>query len=109
MYNIYIRSKAYLNILKGIKKYELRLYRGIFRDIKKGDVVNLCNKDLNLKVEKKIESIIQFTDFKKMFLSLDIKDCIVDCTDIDTGLEYISKIYNPKLQNKHSCLAIKFC
>ena len=44
-----------------------------------------------------------------MFLSLDIKDCIVDCSDIDTGLEYISKIYNPKLQNKHSCLAIKFC
>ena len=40
---IYIRDKAFLNLLRRNKKYELRLYRGIIKTLKPGDIVYLMN------------------------------------------------------------------
>lgn len=108
MLHIYIRNTAYLNIEKGIKKYELRLFRGIFKNIKIGDTVCLCNKEMGYSFQRVISNIFKFTNFEQLLLKLDIKDCLVQYSNIEKGLEYMNTIYDPKLQKKYSCIAIAF-
>jgi len=108
MIHIYIRNSAYMNIEKGIKKYELRLFRGIFKNIKIGDHVCLCNREQGVSFQRVVSNVIKFKNFEKLLLKLDINDCLVQYSDIEKGLKYMNTIYNPMLQKKHNCIAIAF-
>jgi ASC-1-like (ASCH) protein len=108
MIHIYIRNSAYINIEKGIKKYELRLFRGVFKHIKIGDTVRLCNREMGRSVQRVVSNILNFTNFEQLLLKLDIKDCLVQYSDIEKGLEYMNTIYKPSLQKKYNCMAIVF-
>lgn len=105
---IYIRNTAFNNIVNHKKIYELRLKRGIFKNIKIGDIVTICNKELNKMVKKKIEDIIIFSNFENLFLKLGIKECIMDCHNIKDALKHMESIYNIESQKKYKCMAIKF-
>lgn len=108
MIHIYIRNTAYTNIEKGIKKYELRLYKGIFKTIKIGDTVCLCNREMGQSVQRVVSNILKFTNFEQLLLKLDIKNCLAQYSDIEKGLEYMNTIYKPSLQKKYKCMAIAF-
>ena len=108
MIHIYIRNSAYMNIKKGIKKYELRLFRGIFKKIKIGDKVCLCNREMGVSFQRIVSNMIKFKNFRQLLLKLDINDCLVQYSDIEKGLEYMNAIYKPTLQKKYNCIAIAF-
>ena len=108
MIHIYIRNEAYINIEKGIKKYELRLFRGIFKNIKIGDKVCLCNREMGVSLQRVVSNVIKFKTFEHLLLKLDINECLVQYSDIEKGLEYMNTIYKPILQKKYNCIAIAF-
>ena len=108
MIHIYIRNEAYINIEKGIKKYELRLFRGIFKNIKIGDKVCLCNREMGVSFQRVVSNVIKFKTFEHLLLKLDINECLVQYSDIEKGLEYMNTIYKPILQKKYNCIAIAF-
>jgi ASC-1-like (ASCH) protein len=108
MLHIYIRNIAYINIEKGIKKYELRLFRGVFKNIKIGDTVCLCNREMGMSFQRVVSNILKFTNFEQLLLKLDIKNCLVQYSDIEKGLGYMNTIYKPSLQKKHNCIALAF-
>ena len=58
--------------------------------------------------QRVVSNILKFTNFEQLLLNLDIKDCLVQYSDIEKGLEYMNTIYNPILQKKHNCIAISF-
>lgn len=105
---IYIRKKAFENIINLKKIYELRLKRGIFKNIKIGETITICNKELSATVKKEIEDIIIFSNFENLFLKLGIRDCLSDCCNMKDALKHMSSIYNIELQKKYKCMAIKF-
>ena len=105
---IYIRKDAFENIINLKKIYELRLNRGIFKNIRVGDTITICNKELNASVKKEIEDIIIFSNFENLFLKLGIKNCLIDCYNMKDALKHMISIYNIELQKKYKCMAIKF-
>ena len=110
MIHLYIRNPSYTILIRGIKKYELRLFKGIFKHIKIGDTVYLCNRDMGLSIKRKVTvtNLIKFPDFEQLLLKLNTKECIVQYSDIEKGLKYMNSIYSSTLQKKHNCIAIAF-
>ena len=59
--------------------------------------------------EYKIKEIErQRREFKDLLINLHIKNCLINYTDIDKGLYYMSNIYTPDIQNKYDCIALEF-
>ena len=91
MIQIYIRDPAFTDLLNGQKKYELRLLKGIFKNLSIGDYVLLCNK--NKKINKEISNILLFDNFNKLLANLGITNCLVNHTNILSGKKYINTIH----------------
>ena len=108
MLQIYIREPAYSNLLNGYKKYELRLLKGIFKDLKIGQTVLICNNASQKKIKKKVNRLLIYKNFKELLINLNIKNCLINYTDIDKALYYMENIYAPDIQNKYDCIALEF-
>lgn len=106
MIEIYIRELAFLNLINGTKKYELRLQKGIFNKLSRGDTVLLCYN--TTKIKKTINNLYRFKSFLELFENLGLNNCLTDCTDIKGGEKYMKTIYSESLQKKYSCLALEF-
>ena len=106
MLELYIRNPAFVNIINGTKKYELRLLKGIFNNINTGDKILICNN--NDKIKKTINKIIRFDNFNDLLKNLGVRNCLVRFNSVDEGTNYLKTIYNSNLQKKYSCIAIEF-
>ena len=108
MLEIYIREPAYSNLLNGYKKYELRLLKGIFKDLEIGQAVLICNKATNKKIKRTVNRLLIYKSFKELLINLNIKNCLINYTDINNGLDHMSNIYTLDIQNKYDCVALEF-
>jgi ASC-1-like (ASCH) protein len=104
---IYIRDKAFINLLRRNKKYELRLYRGIIKKFKPGDIVYLMNGSRNTFCMMVIKTMHLYENFTELMSELGSINCLPNHTFKD-GLKHMNNIYSPELQNKHSVVAIEF-
>ena len=104
---IYIRDKAFLNLLRRNKKYELRLYRGIIKKFKPGDIVYLMNGSRNTFCMMVIKTMHLYKNFTELMSELGSINCLPNHTFKD-GLKHMNKIYSTELQKKHSVVAIEF-
>tara|TARA_B100001093_G_scaffold454619_1_gene464113 strand:+ start:60 stop:383 length:324 start_codon:yes stop_codon:yes gene_type:complete len=106
MINLFIREPAFSNLLNGNKKYELRLLKGIFNNLNIGDEIILCNN--KNRVTKTIEDIKLYNNFTELLTNLGVNKCLVNISNIKCAQKYIETIYSEKMQQKYSCLALKF-
>ena len=104
---IYIRDKAFLNLLSRNKKYELRLYRGIIKKLKPADIVYLMNGSRDTRCIMTIKAMHLYENFTELMSELGSINCLPNYTFKD-GLKHMNKIYSPELQKKHSVVAIEF-
>ena len=108
MLNLYIRDPAFTYIIQKKKKYELRLLKGIFKDIKANDIICLCNIKTESKYIRKIRHIHIYNHFEVLLKSLKISNCLVNCRTMKDSLEYLDTIYEKSLWTKYKCIAIEF-
>ena len=104
---IYIRDKAFLDLFRRNKKYELRLYRGIIKELKPGDIVYLMNGSRDTCYMMTIKTMYLYENFIELMSELGPINCLPNHTFKD-GLKHMNKIYSSELQKKYSVVAIEF-
>ena len=107
MLNISVNLNALKQIIIKNKKYEIRLKKGIFTDINKGDKINLFNRDLSS--IKSIIDIHEFDSIEQLFRSIDYKLCTPLLNSELDAINHIHKFYKPKLLEKYNIIAIRLC
>lgn len=107
MLNISVNLNALKQIILKNKKYEIRLKKGIFTNLNKGDKINLFNRDLS-----SINSIIDIQEFKsieQLFNIIDYKLCTPLLNNKSEAIRHIHKFYKPTLLDKYNIIAIRLC
>ena len=105
MLSISVNKTALREIILNNKLYEIRLKRGIFKNIHIGQNITLFNE--SIKTNKKIEDILEFCNLEDLFNSIDYRFCtpLLD-TKID-AINHINKFYKSNLLEKYNVIAIK--
>ena len=107
MLNISVNLDALKQIILKNKKYEVRLKKGIFSNLKKGDKINLFNRDLS-----SINSIIdiqEFNSIEQLFKTIDYKLCTPLINNELDAIKHIHKFYKQTLLDKYNIIAIRLC
>jgi ASC-1-like (ASCH) protein len=105
MKNIYIRNKlTFININNGRKTTEGRLNYGMFKNIKKGDMINFVHN--NNKIKVKIINVCKFLTFEKMLINM--KNVLPSVLTLSEGVKYYNTMYSKIKQDKYEVLAINF-
>ena len=102
---IYIKKLSTFNNIKNKKKIiEGRLYKGIFKSLKKNDLIEFCFKDEKIKAN--IIDINKYKDFREMLIVEGIQNLLPNIYNIEEGIN-IYNTYYPNRKNKN-VLSIKF-
>lgn len=105
MFYIYLNKHAFWNIKYGIKKYEIRLERGVFKAINKEDRVIF--KIDKLCYEKVIIEIIRFNDLKSLLLTLGIQNCIPNVNNLEDAIIYMNRFYSQEKIKSSKFIALR--
>ena len=87
------------------KLYEIRLKKGIFNSINKGDTLCLFNG--NLLSTNSIDDIQEFKNLNELFENIDYKLCTPLISNKLEAIKHISKFYDDELMKKYNVIAIK--
>jgi ASC-1-like (ASCH) protein len=105
MLQISINYNSLKLIEKGYKLYEIRIKRGIFNNISKGDSIKLYNNDES--IIKNIGFIHEFKNLDELFSNLYYKLCVPQSISILDAKLHISKFYSNKVISCNKIIAIK--
>ena len=105
MLQISINYNSLKLIEKGNKLYEIRVKRGIFNKISKGDSIKLYNNDKS--IIKNIGLIHEFENLDELFSNLHYKLCVPKSISILDAKLHINKFYSNKVISCNKILAIK--
>lgn len=105
-YTIYIRNlDTYNNLKHNNKKYELRIYKGIFTKLKKNHIINIKYKQ-NV-IQKRIKNIYLFNNFKELFNNLELNLCLPNIDDKNDALKYMKTFYSSNKINNYKIIALE--
>ena len=105
-HTIYIRNlDTYNNLKHNNKKYELRIYKGIFTTLKINDVIDIKFKD-NI-IQKRIKNIYLFNNFKELFNNLELNLCLPHIDNKNDALKYMKTFYSSNKINKSKIIALE--
>ncbi len=77
MLSIYIKKPStFRNIMERRKTIEGRLYRGVFKNLKRGDDIKFCNGNETIKA--KVININKYDSFKNMLTNEEINKILPD-------------------------------
>ena len=105
MKKIRVNIDALKQIILKNKLYEIRLKKGIFNNIKKGDTLSLFNG--NLLSTNTIIDIQEFKNLDELFKNIDFRLCTPLIDNKLDAIKHISKFYKDELMEKYEVIAIK--
>tara|TARA_B100001173_G_C15996157_1_gene551185 strand:+ start:162 stop:428 length:267 start_codon:yes stop_codon:yes gene_type:complete len=77
MLSIYIKKPStFRNIMERRKTIEGRLYRGVFKNLKRGDNINFCKGNETIKA--KVININKYDSFRNMLINEEIDKILPD-------------------------------
>jgi len=95
---IFIKKTPYELIEKEIKTVEVRLFRGIFKNITDKTILTFKN-DSN-KITKKVKKIVLYDSFEELLSHENIKETLPLVTNCEEGNLYYNNLYkNYNLKN----------
>lgn len=98
------------HVKNGTKKYEGRLYRGLPRYMKIGDLITFYPDDgesLEKSITCQIMSIHKFPSFKQSLEKLPINEVLPNVPTVDEGVEIYKKYASIESQNKFGVCQIE--
>ena len=96
--NISIRIEPFNNISNNLKTIEVRLFRGIFTEIKKNDIIIFTSRGTILK--KKVKDIKLYNSFEELYNLENITNITPDIKSKEEFINHYKYIYkNYKIKN----------
>jgi len=91
------------------KKYEGRLNKGDFRDIKVNDIIEFYNDDFEIKrsCKMKVIKIRYFNSFKEMLRKCTLKKCLPTVITLEDGIKIYKKYYSEEQEKEFGIIAMK--
>lgn len=107
IHDMKLNDKAFNNIKKGLKKFELRLYDNKKKNISIGDTIifhNLNNLEDTISVS--VIALLRYPTFAELFSDIDYNLCGT-ANSLEEKLEHIHTFYTIEQEKKYGILAIK--
>ena len=107
IHDMKLNDKAFNNIKKGLKKFELRLYDDKRKNINIGDTIifhNLNNLENTISVS--VIALLRYPTFAELFSDIDYNLCGT-ANSLEEKLERIHTFYTIEQEKKYGILAIK--
>lgn len=103
-------SEPWFSLIKlKLKKYEGRLNKGDFANMKKGDILIFENNDFGfLRVIRcEIRSVKKYNTFRSFIEDKTLKKCLPGIDTIDNGVKIYYKYYTKQDEEKYKILSIR--
>ena len=100
-----VEGKWYNLLKSGKKKYEGRLNKGDFMNLKIGDNIIFYNNDDEFKV--KVIDIIKFINFQEMLEKIGLSNVLPGIDNIQDGIKIYRKYFSEEQEEKYGVIAIK--
>jgi ASC-1-like (ASCH) protein len=93
----------------GIKKYEGRLNKGDFSNMKKGDILIFENNDFGYlrKIQCIIQSVKTYVSFREFLEKKTLKRCLPGIDTLEHGEKVYYKYYSKNDETKYKIVGIK--
>jgi len=101
---IFIKKTPYELIEKEIKTIEVRLYRGMFKNITTKSILTFKN-DEN-KITKKVKNIVLYDSFQELLSHENIKKTLPLISNKEEGILYYNNLYKNYKLKKFKVMAI---
>ena len=102
-----LNGKAFNNIKKGLKKFELRLYDDKRKNISLGDTIIFHNLDnLDDIISVNVQALLIYPTFVDLFSDIDYRLCGA-ANSLEEKLERVHTFYTVGQEKKNGILAIK--
>ena len=96
--NISIRIEPFNNISNNLKTIEVRLFRGIFTEIRKNDIIIFTSRGKILK--KKVKDIKLYNSFEELYNLENVNNITPDVKSKEDFINHYKDIYkNYKIKN----------
>ena len=105
MFRVSINKDALELIQESKKIYEIRLKRGLFTKISKGDSINFINN--NLSTVKIVDNILEFDSIDEMYSYLDYRQCAPLSLNLEEAKQRLYKFYSKSKLKNYNVIAIK--
>lgn len=102
--NISIRIEPFNNIVNNLKTIEVRLFRGIFTEIKKNDIITFKSRGTILK--KKVKDIKLYNSFEELYNFENIKDITPTINSKKEFINHYENIYKNYNISKYKIIAL---
>tara|TARA_Y100000590_G_scaffold470342_2_gene663902 strand:+ start:3875 stop:4192 length:318 start_codon:yes stop_codon:yes gene_type:complete len=102
--NISIKIEPFNNILNNLKFIEVRLFRGIFTEIKKNDIIMFTSRGKS--IIKKIKNIKLYNSFEELYNLENVKDITPTINSKKEFINHYENIYKNYNVKKFKVIAL---
>lgn len=105
IYECNLQTKYFMEICKGSKRFEMRIYRDKWTKINTGDILKISN--IGYIIYCLVEEAIQCSSFRDALEAFDIDQMLPYGNYVEDGLIIYNKIYNDSIDKKFGVIVFK--
>ncbi|MFH0846092.1 MAG: ASCH domain-containing protein [Patescibacteria group bacterium] len=102
------RAEPYFGFIKdGVKTVEGRLQKGLYKELKIGDEIQVCNNEETESVRVEILDLRKYSSFQEMLEKESFKKILPDIISVEEGVGIYRKFYTEEQEKEFGVVAIE--